>query len=172
MAFPKDARAVPQVIGNGSIMLSLRGGKFLRVYGGPYPKKPSRMRGVKMAQEINLPCDVSVPTADFGVPSREDLLKGLNAVLGFLRDRDEVYVGCMGGIGRTGTFLALLLKLWGSERPVAHLRSIYLNHAVETRKQEELVEAFTFPFTMRVKVAWLKARGLLPGPSLMNDRDD
>lgn len=150
-------------IGNGYLTLKLMGGKSFRVYGGPYAERPETMRGVCMAKEhAHRPADVRVPTVDFGVPRREDLLIALDKVVDFLRRREQVYVGCMGGIGRTGTFLALLAKLFGEKEPIKYVREVYLAHAVETPMQEGLVETFTFPKKLQYKVMWLKAAGLIP----------
>ena len=51
-------------------------------------------------------------------------------------------VGCLGGQGRTGLFLALLAKVWGIADPVKYVRRVYLRRAVETRDQEEWVADF------------------------------
>ena len=57
-------------------------------------------------------------------------------------DGKEVYVGCMGGWGRTGLFLALLAKVCGEETPILYVRTHYTPRAVETREQQEYVDNF------------------------------
>jgi hypothetical protein len=151
------------VAANGVIYLPLSWGQSLAVYGGPYRKKPEGVLGVKMAKEIALPCAVSIPSADFGVPTDEDLEKGLYDVLKHLGDGDLLYVGCAGGIGRTGTFLAILLKAWGFDEPVKTLRSKYLSHAVETIQQEKLVEQFVISERCQRQIRWMKLRSWLFG---------
>lgn len=148
---------------NGVIYLPLSWGQRLAVYGGPYRRKPEGVLGVKMAKEIALPCAVSIPSADFGVPTDEDLEQGLYDVLKHLSDGDLLYVGCMGGIGRTGTFLALLLKAWGTTEPVKTLRATYLTHAVETIQQEKLVEQFVISERCQRQIRWMKLRSWLFG---------
>jgi protein-tyrosine phosphatase len=125
--------------------LSIRFGLFnLAVFGGPYRQRPKGTFGVKMAREIDLPYDVSVPTVDFQVPPVEAMERGLITTLYAIARREKVYVGCMGGIGRTGTFLALLARATGVQPEVAvqYVRRYYNEHAVETREQRRYVERF------------------------------
>lgn len=110
-----------------------------KLYGGPYMKRPSKMVGVKMAQEIQAYCDISVPTADFSTPNELQLINGLRQVLVMLADNKPVYVGCMGGTGRTGLFMACLMKALGHKDPVAYVREKYRGHAVETKAQEDFI---------------------------------
>ena len=46
----------------------------------------------------------------------------------------------MGGIGRTGLFLAALAKLSGEKDPVAYVRKHYMPHAVETQQQQDFIK--------------------------------
>ena len=43
------------------------------IHAGPYRDKPKGLFGVKLAQEIPAPCDLSIPIRDFGVPSDDAL---------------------------------------------------------------------------------------------------
>lgn len=117
------------------------------VYGGPYVLKPAHMKGVKMAEEINKPCDIDVPTRDFSVPDPETLRAGLKQAVQLIANGEHVYVGCMGGIGRTGLFLAGLAKMMEAAdedmqglTPVQYVRAQYIPHAVETRQQQKFIE--------------------------------
>lgn len=123
---------------NGSLPIAL-GGEVYTVWGGPYRNRPESMAGVKMAVEIKEACDVDVPTRDFNVPDQGDLIRGLAQTVNLLLDGKTVYVGCMGGIGRTGLFLAALAKLSGVEDPVAYVREHYIPHAVETDQQQRFI---------------------------------
>lgn len=124
------------------------------VYGGPYFKKPKDIHGVKMAEEINLPCDVSIPTADFSVPDINTMEKGLVKGLRLLSEHQELYVGCMGGIGRTGMYLAALRVLegfgtgLGVERlvddAIEDIRRVYHPSAVETKEQREFLKKLNY----------------------------
>lgn len=123
------------------------------VYGGPYMQRPANIVGVKMALEIDRPCDVNIPTRDFDVPNVNVFKTGLALGIMHLKAKGEIYVGCMGGIGRTGLYMAGLAKVMeemgeldtdGPElsipHSVAYVRNQYLGHAVETRQQLEYIE--------------------------------
>lgn len=118
------------------------GGGSVRVYGGPYYYRPLSMTGVKLAQEINLPCDINLPIADYSIPRPDLARRALLASIDALERGESLYVGCMGGKGRTGLFMALLAKAAGVEHPIEHVRSTYFEHAVETLEQERFVKAF------------------------------
>lgn len=125
------------------------------VFGGPYRERPKHCLGVKMAKEVRLPCDISIPTEDFSVPDKADLLCGLKAVLPHIIKGRSVFVGCMGGVGRTGLFMAALVKVtMPSENPVEYVRASYNPHAVETTKQYNFVESLN---TSDLEFRFLKA---------------
>lgn len=130
----------------GKMKLPLLTGKYFEVTGGPY-KEADLMRfvGVKMAKEINLAADVNVPTVDFSVPKVADLTKGIREAVGYIVNGYPVYVGCMGGKGRTGLFMAILAKAWGIDLPVKYVRANYYSHAVETEGQYEFVKNYKVP---------------------------
>ena len=125
------------------------------LYGGPYRKKPEGMKGVKMAAEINAQCDVSVPTRDYCVPDPKELEQGIRKTILMLAKGEKVYVGCMGGVGRTGLFMAVLLKAMGVKDPIKMVRECYSPHAVETEEQEAFVRDFD---TRRLKLTALGAK--------------
>lgn len=151
--------------GQKTLPLTLKGGPFTifraEVYGGPYRKAPAsiggvKVVGVKMAEEIDRECDIDVPTEDYKTPHRITFDRGLReAILALMGDM-PVYVGCMGGIGRTGLFLAGLAKYfdlsaehvtpesaWAKEEvttgAVGYVRKHYLSHALETKQQQEYI---------------------------------
>lgn len=130
---------------NGSLPLPLPLGRNFMVFGGPYRKRPLNTFGVKMAVEINEPCEVNVPVRDFSVPGYEQALDGLRKTLRAVTVGEAVYVGCMGGIGRTGLMMALLAKAWGINDPVAYVRQHYIPHAVETNDQQKFIKDFVIP---------------------------
>lgn len=133
--------AVQEVVSLKSVSLPL-GFRGRKIYGGPYRQKPFGMRGVKMAQEIDMPFFVSVPTKDFSVPDTYQMVDGVEKTLMALAKGHDVYVGCMGGIGRTGLFLAVLAKTLGIKDPVGWVRKNYMPHAVETAQQKRYVDEF------------------------------
>ncbi len=120
-------------------------GKTLRIYAGPYAQRPSqRVYGVcldaNMARQFDH--DYFLDWPDFGIPQMKDLDEAVDHIMDILRVERAVYVGCLGGIGRTGTFLACLVKRAGMEDPIKFVRGSYLKGAVETKAQEAFVDAF------------------------------
>ncbi len=112
--------------------------------GGPYKNKPLYFKGVKMAVEIFEPCAIDIPTRDFNVPDEKVLLRGV--VEGFVRmlRGQHLYVGCMGGIGRTGLYMAAMAKVmfvagFIDEPPIEYVRKYYIPHAVETTQQIQYI---------------------------------
>lgn len=122
------------------------------VFGGPYREYvpgTRRLVGVKMAKEITHPYDVSIPTADYSVPDVASMTEGLKAAFDAMIAGNDLYAGCMGGIGRTGLFMACLIKVaWALDHtgyyddPVTFVRGMYKAHAVETQEQKKYVEDF------------------------------
>lgn len=118
-------------------------GKVKRVIiGGPYRERFPDHFGVKMAEEIRASCDVDVPTRDFDVPNPNTLDKGVRDTLMTIARNKPVYVGCMGGIGRTGLFMAALAKVLGISEPVKYVRANFKSHAVETKQQMDYIGNF------------------------------
>jgi hypothetical protein len=151
-------------VGNGAILVD-----FLRehriIYGGPYRHRPSHLPGIKLAREIAEPCDVDCPIADFSIPDYRDALRGVYEALRLLSRHEAIYLGCMGGWGRTGLFMALLVKSCRDFRfhdsgrigqdlverlndpssevnPVSLVRRDYSPRAIETKAQEWFVHQF------------------------------
>jgi len=126
------------------------------IAGGPYLAKPKGYIGVKMAVEIRADCDIYIPTADYNVPSKVQLDAGLEGAVDMILAGKPLYVGCMGGIGRTGLFLAVLAKTWGITNPVEYVRANYYSHAVETNQQFEFVANYKVPQIVLLKISLSK----------------
>jgi len=167
-------------IGNGSMPLRIGNLINTKVYGGPYLDVPVDFFGVKMAEEIEHPHMVDIPTRDFDVPKVSDLRAGIIKTLMGLINDEVVYVGCMGGIGRTGIFLAALAKVQieyrkvkhrpgRGEDPVLYVRKHFIPHALETEQQMK----FIADFDVAGIVTWLcytqAAMGLNIGFQKAND---
>jgi hypothetical protein len=103
-----------------------------RIYGGPYVRKPDDIDGVKMAVEINKPCVIDIPTADFSVPELQVFEDGLLGGLKLLHDKSELYAGCMGGIGRTGLFMAgmKILEAFNKDIDIDEVTEDMINDAI------------------------------------------
>lgn len=118
------------------------------ITGGPFQRCPRHMYGVCLLEtEPDMappsPCHLWLPIADFSTPDdRDDVIVALKEVLLAVLNSRSVYVGCAGGFGRTGLFLALLAKVAGKVDPVAYVRKHYSERAVETRQQENYVRDF------------------------------
>ncbi len=121
----------------------------LTVFGGPFDHRPrsEKQFNVCVRAERVPPTDIHahLPIVDFEVPNpsqrqlvEDTLFKALKAAI----DGKQVYVGCMGGVGRTGLFMALLAKAADVKNPVSFVRASYDSHAVETKDQKAYVEAF------------------------------
>ena len=156
---------------NGMIETKLLGRKVM-VMGGRYLDKPVGVRGVKLAQEIKISADVVLDIPDFGVPTNHQVDSALYQALKILTEDGVIYLGCAGGIGRTGMFMAILIKtigllnveaeektrwykfkkfLGGSPNsdylgmrnfPVQWVRDEYLTTAVETQEQYSFVSHY------------------------------
>ena len=108
---------------------------------------PSRDFGLYMdvRWEPSWPSDI-IDWHDFGLPSdgRRAAAQIRDA---FLRARsgETVEVGCLGGLGRTGTVLACMTVPTGLDAPsaVAWVRKNYRPEAVETADQEQWVAWFS-----------------------------
>lgn len=127
------------------------------VFGGPfvrYVPGTRRLFAVKMAAEIDHPHNVSVPTEDFGVPSYQDMTHGVLQAIEAIYDGNDVYVGCRGGLGRTGLFMGCMAKVMidynrslqkdyeGTDDPVVLVRAQYKPYAIETQEQLDFVRGY------------------------------
>lgn len=159
-------------LGNGSITLPLgwRGGfKSITIHGGPYNDFPGKDKAfgvcVRAEQTKGREIDLHVPIHDFNVPQMPDsqvsayLLKIIEAAM----SGKTVYVGCMGGWGRTGLFLALIAKAAGVTDPVTFVREYYTSHAVETEGQQKYVDRFDVSFVQQ-SLPWVAAKTFWSNP--------
>ena len=132
----------------------------LAIAGGPFDRRPKLEKSFNVCVRAeNVPADAvhaHLPIEDFSVPGvgqeaqvSDVLFKALKAAI----DGKEVYVGCMGGVGRTGLFLALLAKAAGVAKPVDYVREHYDRRAVETLEQKLYVNRFDVG-ALRVRLFW------------------
>ena len=121
----------------------------LKVYGGPFDRRPISEKSFNICVRAErVPKDAihaHLPIVDFEVPDPEQrqevedtLMAALKAAIG----GKTVYVGCMGGVGRTGLFMALLAKAAKVHDPVSWVRATYDKRAVETPEQQDYVARF------------------------------
>lgn len=155
--------------GNGTLPLALGwAGAFynIEITGGPYDDYTVTRNtfGVCVRAERVRANDVHVPIHDFDVPQNPVKVRDAVAqtLIAALSGR-EVYVGCMGGWGRTGLFLALVAKAAGVDDPVTYVRENYTSRAIETKAQEDYVKNFDVS-SIRLAVnrfAWRKRLPIL-----------
>lgn len=88
---------------------------------------------------------VRFPIPDFCAPEAAPAFGHLLIdLLGRLARGQGVFVHCRGGIGRTGTVLACLLKTVGEgSDPVEIARAIYIRGALESPEQRRFVQEFS-----------------------------
>ncbi len=81
--------------------------------------------------------DIYFKIRDMGVPeSLEDFKKLISFTANEMKKGNSVYVGCIGGHGRTGLFLAALTKfMTGDKDAVTTVRKNYCHKAVESTEQ-------------------------------------
>jgi hypothetical protein len=123
---------------------------------------------VKMAKEINLPCDISIPTRDFSVPEISVLNSGLIEAVRLVTRGEPVWVGCRAGRGRTGLFMAILAKAFGIRNPVEYVRANYFAHAVETEEQYAFVTTYQIPKAVQDLILQAKGRAFWTLPWATN----
>ena len=130
------------------------------IIGGPYHKRFPDHLGIKMAEEINTPCDIDIPTRDFNVPNMETLDMGVRYSLMSIAKNKKVYVGCMGGCGRTGLYFGALAKVLDIPEPIKYVRANFKAHAIETKQQENYITSYKPSLKTRLVASVAKAISL------------
>lgn len=127
---------------------------------------------VKMAEEISKSCDLAIDTADFCTPNRYMLLNSIPQILHSIAMGQNIYIGCMGGIGRTGFMMAIIAKIMGVNNPVAFTRANFKSHAIETQEQLVLVDSIEVePYRMMLD-AYLALREVNPEPICLTNQSE
>ena len=120
-------------------------GHARRIYGGSFFHAPDDddFYTVNLMQEQpDLVSTDYFPIKDFSTPqSSSELIEVFEKMLEDEKQRD-IYVGCFGGIGRTGLFIGSFLKYMGNDSPIYTTRSTYYHKAIETMEQENFVLSF------------------------------
>lgn len=97
------------------------------------------------AEYTHLPSSLSVPIRDYQIPTDlEQWNTGVETVLQKIIQKEKVFFGCFGGIGRTGIMLGCLAKVFGVENAniVYFTRTNLHPHALETQEQIDFVKDF------------------------------
>lgn len=123
--------------------------RSLTLLAGPYRERVEGTFGMLLASELKeLDHDYHLPCKDFGVPDTGAYEKAVSTICLETAIGDLVYIGCMGGIGRTGTVMAGVVRVLqecSGEQAIGWVRHNYLGHAVETKAQQTLVGEFDAP---------------------------
>ena len=119
---------------------------------------------IKLAPELPHDADLTINIPDFGLPTVEDT----RSMVAAMERHEHVFMGCMGGIGRTGTMIGCVLQSYRARRrktigykfnklfrrthktdpefhpadPVKWVRKNFKGHAIETDEQEAFVRDF------------------------------
>lgn len=146
---------------NGMMCLPTSRGSWLYVMGGPYRECPKWAWGIRLTDLYPQPAEIVFPIKDFSVPQAKDVDRVLPMIMDAVMDpQNMVYVGCMGGWGRTGLMLSIIAKAWGIPEPIKYVRNVYSHKAVETKAQEQFVEDYRIPWKIRWRVFWRKNFGI------------
>lgn len=115
-----------------------------RVYGGSFFHAPQSddFLTINLMAEHPLDCDIYFPIKDYDIPSDSNAVKEVLDQI--LKTDKSIYMGCFGGVGRTGLMMSCLLKYIGHSNPIDEVRQQYSSHAVETSEQKQFVEQFPF----------------------------
>lgn len=159
----------------GGIVVKVAGSSAA-IFGGPFADTTVNPHTwlVNMAKEHQLlPSHSLVPTLDFKVPPQPEFHEALFDALTALHLGQDVHVGCMGGSGRTGVFIAVLLAAISEAETgittngvrVKNCRSLYQPHAVETAEQQKFVEGYNVAPLVRCIEMLEEMRGLIEAGS-------
>lgn len=129
-------------------------GKTKRLYGGSFFQAPESADYLKinLMAEYPLPCDYYLPIQDYSYPT--DIVKMVNIFEAIKNSDKDAYVGCFGGVGRTGLFMSCFLKYLGYEKPLLHVRQQYNPKAVETQGQMDFLYTFQAPKSLAPKASF------------------
>ena len=112
---------------------------------GPTRQLPAGYKLVRCAAEIKVDEDrvaFDVATQDFQPFDDAVLQDTVPDILQALLEGQKLYIGCMGGIGRTGTLLAILVGQHPTvtgDAAIDYVRRCYDSRACETAEQEDQV---------------------------------
>ena len=106
----------------------------------------------RLATNTGIEVDLAAPAAlyigwpDFGVVELHMLAEAIEWTLPYLHNKSSIMeIACMGGHGRTGTFVAALMirEGWAATDAIAYIRSGYCTKAIESKGQEDLLTAYS-----------------------------
>ena len=105
----------------------------------------------RLACNSDVPLDLTQPVSlyigwpDFGALDLELLSEAIVWLMPHLYDsKNIIEIACMGGHGRTGTFLEAVMihEGWAVRDAIEYIRGGYCNKAIENRDQEDMLEQY------------------------------
>lgn len=120
------------------------------LFAGPFAQAPKNgMKNINLQAEPQMgdaPIHYRLPIKDFNIPEIRPTVFALAWIIFQTVALERfVYIGCMGGVGRTGMILAILIMVITNatgQQAVVHLRARYNPHSVETPEQLSFVKLF------------------------------
>lgn len=100
--------------------------------------------GVVLDVTPDIPTALYVGWRDYGVIESRVLNEAITWVQPYLHKKENIEIACLGGHGRTGTYLAALMMSegWTLKGAVDEIRDKYCNRAVESPSQMDLLEGY------------------------------
>lgn len=95
--------------------------------------------------DMTQPACIYIGWPDFGVIDVGLLAEAVEWVIPYVHNKKSIVeIACMGGHGRTGTFLGALLirEGWEPADAIAYIRGGYCDKAIESKTQEELLTSY------------------------------
>ena len=96
--------------------------------------------------DVASPASLYIGWPDFGVIGVDMLSEAIEWTLPYLHNKNSIIeIACMGGHGRTGTFVAALMirEGWAVADTMAYIRGGYCTKAIESPAQEDLLTAYS-----------------------------
>jgi hypothetical protein len=96
--------------------------------------------------DVASPASLYIGWPDFGVIGVNMLSEAIEWVLPYLHNKSSIIeIACMGGHGRTGTFVAALMirEGWAVVDAMEYIRGGYCAKAIESPAQENLLTAYS-----------------------------
>jgi len=156
---PKNCTHIKQPVTVGKHIIYCSGLSYIKTIQKPYPDlgiyfsqswneinpTATAINVPKFSQEHSLYPNIQVDWTDGADFETYTLTKLISVTTHYLNKGKKVEIGCFGGHGRTGTFLACLIgKVEGlkGEDAIDRVHKIYCREAIETLKQRNMIKLY------------------------------